>query len=131
MDKKKYSDLNYQPDENFSGTDSIKYTVYNPNNDNGNENASGDIYYHTNDDRVVVWFDDVVRWEGTAGSGTYNFQIVLYSDGTFRCNYDQMTGTTDQSTIGWQDQNGQQGTQVSTVGEGFVSNNFSNNCISV
>ena len=97
----------------------------NPNNDNGNENSSGDIYYHTNDDRVVVWFDDVVRWEGTAGSGTYNFQIVLYSDGTFRCNYDQMTGTTDQSTIGWQNQNGQQGTQVSPVGEGFVSNNFS------
>ena len=36
-----------------------------------------------------------------------------------------MTGTTDQSTIGWQNQNGQQGTQVSPVGEGFVSNNFS------
>ena len=97
----------------------------NPNNDNGNSNSSGDIYYHANDDRVVVWFDDVVRWEGTAGSGTYNFQIVLYSDGTFRCNYDQMTGTTDQSTIGWQDSNGQEGTQVSPVGEGFVSNNFS------
>ena len=62
----------------------------NPNNDNGNSNASGDIYYHTNEDRVVVWFDDVVRWEGTAGSGTYNFQIVLYSDGRFKCNYDQM-----------------------------------------
>ena len=36
----------------------------NPNNDNGNSNASGDIYYHANDERVVVWFDDVARWEG-------------------------------------------------------------------
>ena len=27
--------VSYQPDDNFSGTDSIKYTVYNPNNDNG------------------------------------------------------------------------------------------------
>ena len=97
----------------------------NPNNDNGNSNASGDIYYHANDERVVVWFDDVARWEGTAGSGTYDFQIVLYSDGRFKCNYDQMDGTTDQSTIGWQNSSGTEGTQISSVGEGFVSNAFS------
>ena len=96
----------------------------NPNNDNGNSESSGNIYYQSSEDRVVIWFEDVVRWEGSAGSGTYDFQIVLYSDGRFRCNYENMAGTIDQSTIGWQDGTGNQGTQLSSVGQGFVSNNF-------
>jgi len=96
----------------------------NPENNNSNSSASGSIYYHVNDERAVIWFDDVVRWEGEAGSGTYDFQIVLYSDGRFKCSYREMTGTTDQATIGWQNDTGAEGTQLSTVGESFVSNNF-------
>ena len=93
----------------------------NPNNENGNSSSSGDVYYHTNEERAVVWFNDVVRWEGSVGTGTYDFQIVLYSNGSFRCNYGQMTGVTDQSTIGWQNDLGTEGSQISTVGEAFAS----------
>jgi len=97
----------------------------NPNNDNANSSASGDVYYHVNDDRVVVWFDDVVRWDGDAGSGTYDFQIVLQSNGTISCSYRDMVGTTNQATIGWQDSFGIEGTQISTAGDSFASSNFS------
>lgn len=96
----------------------------NPENNNSNSSASGNIYYHVNEDRAVIWFDDVVRWAGEAGAGTYDFQIILYSDGKFKCNYREMTGTTDQATLGWQNDTGTEGTQLSTVGESFVSNNF-------
>ncbi len=96
----------------------------NPENDNGNSSASGNIFYDADEERVVVWFDDVVRWEGDAGSGTYDFQFVLHSNGKFQCNYRDMVGTTNQATIGWQDSFGNEGTQLSTVDESFVSNNF-------
>ena len=97
----------------------------NPENQNGSASASGNVYYHANDERAVVWFDDVVRWTGEAGSGTYDFQFVLYPNGRFKCNYRQMEGTLDQATIGWQNSSGIQGTELVTSGEGFVSDNFS------
>ena len=93
----------------------------NPNNENGNSSASGDVYYHANDQRVVVWFNDVVRWEGSVGTGTYDFQVILQNDGTFRCNYGQMSGVTDQATIGWQNNLGTDGSQITTAGEAFAS----------
>ena len=96
----------------------------NPENDNGNSSASGNIYYHVDQDSVVVWFNDVVRWEGDSGGGIYDFQIILFSNGRLKCNYRNMVGTTNQATIGWQDSFGNEGTQLSTVGESFVSNNF-------
>ena len=97
----------------------------NPNNDNANSSAFGDVYYNTDENRVIVWFDEVARWEGDAGSGTYDFQIILQSNGTIRCNYRDMVGTTDQATIGWQDSFGNDGTQISSAGDGFAFSNFS------
>ena len=101
------------------------YDDLNPENQNGTASASGNVFYHVNDERAVIWFDDVVRWTGEAGSGTYDFQFVLYPNGRFKCNYRQMEGSLDQATIGWQNSSGSQGTELGTVGEGFVFDNFS------
>jgi len=95
----------------------------NPNNDNGNSNSSGDIYYHTSLDRVVIWYNDVVRWN-TTDWGQFDFQIVLYADGTFRTNYREMAGVLTSGTIGWQNGDGSAGTQIVANGE-FVSNSLS------
>ena len=97
----------------------------NPENQNGTASASGNVFYHVNNERAVIWFDNVVRWTGEAGSGTYDFQFVLYPNGRFKCNYFQMEGTLDQATIGWQNSSGGQGTELVSIGDEFVSNNFS------
>ena len=39
----------------------------NPENQNGTASASGNVFYHVNNERAVIWFDDVVRWTGDAG----------------------------------------------------------------
>ena len=56
----------------------------NPDNNNGNPTASGDIFYYRDPDGdyFVVWYDHVVTWQGNATSGEFDFQIVLYDDGT-------------------------------------------------
>ena len=95
----------------------------NPNNANGNQNSSGDIYFHANNDRAVVWFNDVVRWN-TDDFGQFDFQIVLYADGTFRSNYREMSGVINSGTIGWQNADGNEGTQLS-LNDDFVSQDFS------
>ena len=97
----------------------------NPENENATASASGNIFYHVNDDRAVIWFDNVARWTGEAGSGIYDFQLVLYPSGRFRCNYREMEGTLDQATIGWQNNEGSEGTELVEVGEAFVFNEFS------
>ena len=66
----------------------------------------------------------MVRWDGDAGSGTYDFQIILHSDGAIRCNYRNMDGTINQATIGWQNSLGSEGTQLSSSGDDFASSNF-------
>ena len=74
---------------------------------------------------LLFGFDDVARWTGEAGSGIYDFQFVLFPGGAFKCNYRQMEGTLDQATIGWQNNLGNQGTEIISAGEVFASNNFS------
>ena len=95
----------------------------NPYNNNANADASGNIYYHMTLDRVVIWYDDVVRWS-TTDWGQFDFQIVLNSDGSFRTNYREMSGVLNSATIGFQNSDGTQGTQIA-ANENFVGNGFS------
>ena len=95
----------------------------NPNNINGNQNSSGDIYFHANQERAVIWFNDVVRWN-IDDSGQFDFQIVLYANGTFRTNYREMSGVVNSGTVGWQNADGTEGTQLS-LNDNFISQNFS------
>ena len=95
----------------------------NPANEQGNANSSGNVYYHSNDERVVIWFNNVVRWN-VDDWGEYDFQIVLYPDGMFRVNYNEMSGLLNSSTVGFQDENGLVGTEV-VFNQNFIGGNFS------
>ncbi|NQU67816.1 MAG: trypsin-like peptidase domain-containing protein [Candidatus Marinimicrobia bacterium] len=77
----------------------------------GNNNGGGNVYYHANADRFVVWFDDVIHWPVNY-DGTYNFQFVLYTDGRIQLNYSSMVGDIDSGTIGIQNEDGTDGVQV-------------------
>ena len=95
----------------------------NPNNDNGNASSSGNAYYHVNQNRAVIWFNDVVRWN-VDDWGQFDFQIVINADGTFQTNYRNMEGVLNSGTIGFQNIGGTQGTQISS-NETFTSVEYS------
>lgn len=81
----------------------------NPDNDDPNVSATGNVYYHSNNERLVVWFNDVIHWNE---SGTYDFQIIIYPTGEIIFQYNEMTGTLNSATIGIQNAPGSDGLQV-------------------
>ena len=84
----------------------------NPLNDNCSS-CSGEVYYHSDGDRLVVWFNDVSHWPSYFENSTYNFQIVIHSTGEINLNYDSMTGDFSSATIGMQNAQGNSGLQMS------------------
>ena len=91
----------------------------NPVNDNCNSYCSGNVYTHGNDDRFVIWFDEVAHWWTNFEDSYYDFQIIIYPNGDIDVNYRTLTGTHD-ATIGIQNSAGTDGIQVSS-GSGFAS----------
>ena len=91
----------------------------NPINDNCNEYCSGNVYTHGNDERFVIWFDDVAHWYTNFEDSYYNFQVVIYSNGDIDINYNSLIGEYD-ATIGIQDASGSVGIQVA-FGSNFAS----------
>ena len=87
----------------------------NPMNDNCNS-CSGEVFYHTNGSRMVIWFNDVAHWANYFDNSVYNFQIVLYSTGEVRFNYASMTGDFASATIGMQNAAGNSALQMSYNG---------------
>lgn len=61
--------------------------------------ASGDVYYQDYGDRVVIQFENAVRYYG---DGYVTFQIVLNRDGTVVFYYKDMQGTVDGAVVGIQ-----------------------------
>ena len=84
----------------------------NPLNDNCSS-CSGEVYYHSDGDRLVVWFNNVSHWPSYFENSTYNFQIVIHSTGEINLNYDSMTGDFSSATIGMQNAQGNSGLQMS------------------
>ena len=80
----------------------------NPVNDNCNS-CSGEVYYHTDDTRLVVWFNNVAHWPTYFENSIYNFQIVIHSSGEINLNYQSMTGDFESATIGMQNATGTSG----------------------
>ena len=96
----------------------------NPVNDNCNEYCSGNVYYHSNSDRMVIWFNEVAHWWTNFENSFYDFQIVLYSTGEIRVNYNTMTGNYESGTIGMQNANGTIGFEMS-FNDSYVHNELS------
>ena len=92
----------------------------NPINDNCNEYCSGNVYYHSNEERFVIWFDQVAHWYTNFPNTAYDFQLVLYPSGKIDMNYRSMVGDYDVS-IGMQ-KNSSIGTQVM-----YQTDNLENN----
>ena len=63
----------------------------NPENEESNS-GQGQIKYHSNNNRTVIWYDNVIHWTGD--DRVFDFQVVLYPSGKIKVNYRQMTGNT-------------------------------------
>ena len=83
----------------------------NPVNDQCNTYCSGEVYYYSDGDKLVVWFDNVAHWWTNFEDSYYDFQFVLYSDGKIDLNYNTLTGS-HTATIGIQDASGTNGLEV-------------------
>jgi len=88
----------------------------------GNEVGSGIIKYHSNQDRLVVWFDNVIHW--TDINRIYDFQIVLHNTGEINLNYQSMQGDVQSATVGIKSPDGSYGLQV-VYNDLFINNNLS------
>jgi len=88
----------------------------------GNEVGSGYVKYHSNEDRLVIWYDNVVHW--TSLERIYDFQIVIYPSGKIDMNYRSMFGEIASSTIGIKSPDGNYGLEV-IHNDSFMSNNLS------
>ena len=94
----------------------------NPINSNGT--GQGNVYFHSNEERAVVWFDNVQHWPTNFEGSIYDFQIVMYFTGDIFINYRSMEGLTNSGTIGIQDFSGTNGLLVN-YNANFVEDQFS------
>ena len=88
----------------------------------GNEVGSGEVKYHTNGQRMVVWFDNVIHW--TDVDRIYNFQIVINNNGLIQLNYSNMIGDTESATVGIKSPDGLNGLQV-VYNDSYINDNLS------
>ncbi len=97
----------------------------NPVNDNCNSSCSGNVYYSSTNDYLVVWFDNVYHWasEGYENS-YYDFQIVIYSNGEVTINHRNINGQYS-ATVGMQNSTGTIGIQVDEYSGDYFENNVS------
>tara|TARA_Y100001935_G_scaffold60204_1_gene50412 strand:- start:691 stop:3546 length:2856 start_codon:yes stop_codon:yes gene_type:complete len=90
----------------------------NPVNDQCNDYCSGEVYYHSNSERLVVWFDNVAHWWTDYNDMYYSFQIVLYPNGEINMNYKEFLGDPNNesglysATVGIQDAEGLNALQI-------------------
>ncbi|KQC08498.1 MAG: hypothetical protein APR54_04605 [Candidatus Cloacimonas sp. SDB] len=73
--------------------------------------GGGDVYYHSNEERLVVWFDNVMHYSGNY-DGIYDFEMIIYPDNSILLQYRTMIGDLDTATIGIQNADGTDGLQV-------------------
>ena len=92
----------------------------NPINDSCNEYCGGEVYTHSNNQRTVVWFDNVAHWWTGFENVTYNFQVVIYSTGEVKINYNELNGAYNASV-------GIQGNSIVGTLYSFNNENLSNN----
>ena len=61
----------------------------------------------------MIWYNNVAHWPTNFDNSYYNFQIILYSSGEIKFNYDTMVGFVNSATIGMQNETGTSGLQMS------------------
>jgi len=73
--------------------------------------SGGNVYFYSTSDSLVVWFDDVIHFAGNY-TGTYDFQFIIYSTGSFLFQYREVSGDIDSATIGIQNEDASDALQV-------------------
>ena len=97
----------------------------NPVNDNCNSSCSGNVYYHSNIDRLVVWFDNVAHWASEGfEDAIYDFQIIIYPNGEVDINLRSIEGNYS-ATVGMQNASGTIASQVDTYNGDYFNDNMS------
>jgi hypothetical protein len=87
--------------------------------------GSGNVYTYSDNDKFVVWFDQVSRCaSGDGSTGIYDFQFVLHVNGDIDLNYRDMSGYTTSATIGMQNETGSDGLLV-TYNDTYVQSQLS------
>ena len=95
----------------------------NANNSCSNE-GSGNVYYQNFEDKVVVWYNDIIRCGSNEDySGVFDFQVVLFKDQRIDINYRNMEGYNSSATIGIQNDIGSDGIQIS-YNDQYIQNNL-------
>ena len=87
------------------------------------DSCTGEVYYHSNQDRMVVWFSNVSHWPTYFDNSIYNFQIVMYKSGDIKFNYNTMEGDFSSATIGIQNASGNSGLMMA-YNSSYVVNNL-------
>mgnify|MGYP001162846211 FL=1 len=99
----------------------------NPINNNCNTTCAGNVYYHSNQSRMVIWFEDVAHWVTSDYPNSFvNFQYVLYPDGKIEINYLDIVGSSS-PTIGLQNQDATEAVLISLYQEPSLDLNVQNN----
>ena len=97
----------------------------NPVNENCNDTCSGNVYYNSNEERLVVWFDNVYHWaSGGYENSYYDFQIIIYADGEIKINHRTIEGSYS-ATVGIQNSTGTIASQVDQYTGNYFENNAS------
>lgn len=93
------------------------------NDESGCPDHGGLVYVKTFEDKVVVWFDDVIRCSVNY-PGTFDFEVILHDDGGVDINYRNMEGHLTSATIGIQSASGLDGFQIA-FNDDYVENELS------
>ena len=116
---------------NIPSTDYPKPAIFgfwddlNPVNDNCNSTCSGNVYYHSNEERLVVWFDSVAHWVSEGFENTsYDFQIIIYNNGEIDINLRTIEGNYS-ATVGIQNASGTIASQVDAYNGDYFNDNMS------
>ena len=76
-----------------------------------NSVGEGYVKYHSNGDRMVIWYEDIIHW--TNNDIRHDFQIILFPTGDIDINYRSIEGVSnDGATIGIVNSLGTIGQQV-------------------
>jgi len=82
--------------------------------DDLNPESGGNIYYLSDpdNDRFIVQWDQVPHYDDPPDTGTYSFQVILFSDGRIVYQYQHLEGAINSCTVGIENETGSDGLQV-------------------
>ena len=121
--------MTFSPPTSTSYTNNIFPTGAAPNgiiapfwDDLDGSNGNGKVYYKNDGNKFIIQFTDWKRYSSSS-PGTFTFQVVINASGSFNYYYYSMTGTKNESVIGFENESGQDGLTID-YRSGYAKNNL-------